>query len=233
MQHKFYSKSQKQQSRIQLLIGLAAFLVVLFLFMLSWLTGYYFLVVLVLPIVLSLIAPFFDTPSLVKSGSLSYHSLLFLSEKPTDNTIKIHGGTLLDYVFVINRKLNGRQRRDFIVQQYLEGLLNLMEENENKWPKGVKIKGTSYIINERTAQRIGFRPVKTDYLQKLLLTLNYFNVLTSYSIANAKLSFPKLGGTRSFEANLEELLERRELIKDLNGKLKGRIEKSQVAALVN
>ena len=40
--------------------------------------------------------------------------------------IKIHGGTLFDYVFVIDQKMNGKQRTNFIIQQYLEGLLNLI-----------------------------------------------------------------------------------------------------------
>jgi hypothetical protein len=33
-----------------------------------------------------------------------YYSPLFITEKPKDGLIKIHGGTLFDYYFVIEKK---------------------------------------------------------------------------------------------------------------------------------
>ncbi len=137
--------------------------------------------------------------------------------------IKIHGGSLFDYVFVIDQKMNGKQRVNFIIQQYLEGLLNLIEENENNKTENIKIRGTSYIINDRTAQRIGFTVIKTDYIQKVILLYNYFNVLLTYSIAKGKLLFPKLSQTKTFEAELHELVARKDFIRNLNEKLKNTI----------
>jgi hypothetical protein len=130
---------------------------------------------------------------------------------------------LFDYVFVIDRNLNAKQRTNFIIQLYLEGLLNLIKENENSKSENIKIRGTSYIINNRTAQRIGFKVVKTNYIQKLILIYNYFNVLITYSIAKGKLSFPKLKETRTFETTLNELVNRKDFIRDLNEKLKSTI----------
>lgn len=167
---------------------------------------------------MSIIAPFFDVPSLKKEGKLNYHSLLFYAEKPKGGVIEIHGGTLFDYVFVFDEKLKGRQRMNFIIQQYLEGLLNLMEENDDK--QTTMIRGTSYILNTRTAERLGFRIVKTDLLQRLILTYNYFNILITNSIAKGKLSFPKLKETKTIETELINLIERKYYIKDLNEKLK-------------
>ena len=137
--------------------------------------------------------------------------------------IKIHGGTLFDYVFVIDQKMNGKQRTNFIIHQYLEGLLNLIEKNENNKSENIKIRGTSYIINDRTAQRIGFKVVKTDNIQKLILLYNYFNVLITYSIAKGKLSFPNLKETKTFETTLKELGKRKDFIRNLNAKLKSTI----------
>lgn len=220
LRHRFYIKSEKEQKQIQFLIGFFALIVILTSLFISWKTGIYLFGVLTFPIILSIIAPFFDTPSLKKSGDLVYYSSLFLAERPKNGMIKIHGGTLFDYVFVIDRQMSIKQRTNFIIQQYLEGLLNLIEKYELSRFGNIKISGTSYIINERTAQRIGFKAIKTDYFQKLILIFNYFNVLITYSISKGKLSFPKLKETRTFETKLNELVKRKDFISNLNEKLK-------------
>lgn len=202
------------------MVALSALIVVLIALLISFITGIYLFVIFTIGIVLSLAAPFFDVPSLKKSGGLVYYSSLFLAERPKNGVIKIHGGSLFDYVFVIDSKMNGKQRTNFILQQYMEGLLNLIETNESNGSEDLKISGTSYIINDRTAQRIGFTVVQTDFLQKLILIYNYFNVSISYSIARGKLSFPKLSETKTFEASIKELAKQKNLIKSLNQKLK-------------
>ena len=84
----------------------------------------------------------------------------------------------------------------------------------------IKVKGTSYILNERTANKIGFKVVKTDFLQKMILMFNYFNILISSSFAKKKLSFPKLSNIKTFESEISELLLRKEFLIGLNTKLK-------------
>ncbi len=219
MKHRFYSKTQKQQNQIKLLIAFGALLIILSFFFISWVTKFYLIGIIVFFLVLSLIAPFFDTPSLKKNKKILYHSLLFISEAPKDGVIKIHGGTLFDYFFVIDKKMSGRQRKNFIIQQYLEGLLDLIQQNEHH-TNNLKIRGTSYMINDRTAGRIGFEVIETDIIQKLILIVNYFNIASSYSIANDKLSFPKIANTKTFEANLHDLLEQKDYIEKLNKKLR-------------
>lgn len=149
-----------------------------------------------------------------------YLSPLFIAEKPNNELIKIHGGTLFDYYYVIDKGMNGKQRTDFIIQQYLDGLLRLLELYGKD--KKMKIQGTTYIINERTAEKIGFKTVETDIWQKMILAYNYFNILISNSIAKNKLSFPKLGKTRTFEADVGQLLKRKDLIEKLNNALKNK-----------
>ena len=100
-------------------------------------------------------------------------------------------------------------------------LLHLMEEYKND--KKMKIRGTSYIINKKTAEKIGFEIVETDILQKIILIYNYCNILISNSIAKKKLSFPKLNKTKTFEANVSQLLKRKEYIESLNKSLKSTI----------
>ncbi|WP_186755295.1 hypothetical protein [Echinicola salinicaeni] len=220
MEHRYYIKSRGQQIQIQFLIGFAAMLLVLIGFLISWATGIYLIGVLVFTIILSIIAPFFDVPSLRESGKLRYHSLLFFSEKPKNGIVQIHGGTLFDYVFVIDRKLHGKERQRLIIQQYLEGLLDLIEEIESQQADDMIIRGTSYIINERTARKMGFKLVETDFLQKLILLYNFFNIMISASIAKGKLTLPKLRDTQTFEASLHELVKRKAYISSLNEQLK-------------
>jgi len=214
MKHNFYLKSKKKQNQIQFLIGLFAFMVIMISICISWITEVYLFVILMISITLSIIAPFFDMPSLRKSGKMIYFSPLFIAEKPQNSIIKIHGGTLFDYCFVIDKKMNGKQRTNFIIQQYLQGLLYFIEKYENE--NELKIRGTSYILNERTAKKMGFEIIETDMLQKIILFYSYFNILISNSIAKNKLSFPNINETKTFQTDLEKLKERKYYIQKLN-----------------
>jgi len=222
MEHNYYLKSNKEQIQIQLKIGVAALLFNLIILLLSIVIGSYVLVLLSSIITLSIIAPFFDVPTLKKNGKLRYYSSLFVAEKEKNGKITIHGGSLFDYVFVIDRKLTGQQRTNFIIQKYLEGFLNLIETCEKN--KNVKIKATTHLLNDRTANKLGFKISKTDFIQKLILRYNYANILLSSSIAKRKISFPKMSSIKTFESELNELTKRKEFIKELNTKLKNTID---------
>jgi len=219
MKHRFFNKTTQEQNRILWKIAGITILVNLFLGTLSILFGLYVLPFLSIAISLSIIAPFFDIPSLKKSGRLIYFSHLFMVERELKGMIIVHGGSLFDYVFVLNKSLKGRQRKTYIIQQYLQGLLNLIESQEKKADPEVKIKGTSYILNDRTAKKLGFKIVKTDFLQKLILTYNYVNLLISNSIAKGKVTFPRLGKVKTFEANISELIKHKPSIIKLNLRL--------------
>ena len=221
MKHRFYNKNKKEQNGILILIAIFSLAIIFLSIIISIYSGIYLIGILTFAITLSLIAPFFDMPSLKKSGRIIYYSPLFIAEKPKNGVIKIHGGTLFDYYFVIDNKMNGKQRTNFIIQQYLDGLLHLIEKYENN--KKIKIKGTSYIINKRTAEKIGFQIVETEILQKIILIYNYFNILISNSIAKNKLSFPNINKIKTFETDMNQLLGRKEYIDKLNETLKSTI----------
>lgn len=227
MQHKFYNKSEKEQFRIQAIIALAALIVVLISLLISWLLNFYLITILIIPVLLSVIAPFFDVPAMKKRGKLRYHSPLFVSQLK-QNEIIIHGGTLFDYVFAIDHKLNGPQRTRYIVQQYLQGLLHLIESCEKENLINLKVRGTSYIINERTAQRMGFKVVQTDGLQQLILIFNYVNISIANSVAKGKPAFPNLKHTRSFEANIADLIQNKEQIGILAQRLQNAVSAVEI-----
>ena len=220
MNHKFYSKSKSEQNQILIKIGMIALFLNLVVLGISLFTNWYFLPVLSVIITLSIIAPFFDIPALKKKGKLIYYSSLFITEKEKNGIIIIHGGSLFDYVFVIDKELTGKQRTNFILQKYLEGLLNLIDDCEKNQNTSVKIKGTTYILNERTARKLGLNIIKTDLSQTLILTFNYANILVSNSIAKGKIAFPKISNIKTFESDIRDLIERKEFIRDLNTKLK-------------
>ncbi len=81
-------------------------------------------------------------------------------------------------------------------------------------------------MNERTVERIGFKVIKADFIQYLILVYNYFNILIAYSIAKNKLAFPRLKNLKTFEANINDLIEQKIFIKNLNNKLKSNIAKN-------
>lgn len=224
MKHRFYNKSKKEQNSFFVILAIVAIIIITFSILISLQTGIYLIAAFTFSLTLSIIAPFFDTPTLKKSGKLTYYSSLFLAENPKNKTVKIHGGTLFDYYFVIDKEMNGKQRTKFIIQQYMQGLLCLIEEYKDV--KEMKIQGTSYILNRRTAEKIGFKIVNPDLLQKAILTYNYPNILISNSIAKKQLSFPNLNRTKTFETDISLLIEREDYIKKLNKSLKSSISQT-------
>lgn len=208
---------------MQLSIASGAAVIVLLTAYLSWITGWYLIGILTFSLVLSVIAPFFDTPALRKSGQLTYHSLLFLTEKPQNGLVKIHGGTLFDYAFVLERRMSSNQRTNLILQQYLQGLLHFLEDCDNKGLNHLTLRGTSYVLRKRTLEKIGFSTVRPDWVQYLILAYNYFNLAIALSMAKNKLAFPNLRNTRTFEADINQLRARKAYIETVNKRLKSRI----------
>lgn len=225
MNHRFYTKSKKEQNRVHVVIGICSVSILCLFVSIAIASGVYSIGVVTFVLILSVIAPFYDVPSLQKSGKMIYYSSLFIAEQPKNGCIKVHGGTLFDYYFVIDRKMNGKQRTNFIIQQYLQGLVALIEKYESD--KQMKIRGTSYIINDRTAEKMGFKIVKTDSIEKVILIYNYFNILISNSFAKNRLSFPKLSRTKTFEADISQLLARKEYIEKMNNMFKNAITQNE------
>ena len=217
--HRFYSKTNREKRVFFAKLLLISTGVIVVLGLLSYFTHFYFIGIIGFSIYLTLLAPFIDVPGLQKTGGLVYYSPLFLGEKPKNNKITIHGGTLFDYLFVLDYNSTGRQRTQFIFQQFLIGLLHLVEELENQNLRIEKITGTSYFLNEKTASRIGFQKIKTNSLQQMILAFNYFNLMFTQSKKKKKVSFPKLSETQSFETTPKMLISKKEDIEILLKKI--------------
>ena len=172
MENRFYTLTKKEKNGFLLKLGglALAINVILAIGLLTIDLTLFPLCIFILVITLSLIAPFYDVPPLVQKGHLTYQSLFLLTEKEKQGVIKIHGGTLFDYYFVLNDEMSGEERTNLILSEYLKGLLNLINNEQ----EDILIRGTSYIINERTAQKVGLKKVNTDLVQTLILVFNYF-----------------------------------------------------------
>jgi uncharacterized integral membrane protein len=219
LQHPFYQKTKKEQRNVQIKVGLLALIIIIIFSVIGFVANLYLLPALLFPIVITIIAPFLDVPVMVEKGKLKYQSLLLLTENGQDGIIKLHGGTLLDYVYVIDSNWNAQQRKQFIIKEFLNGLIKLIDEQKEKKDLDIRIKGTSYILNERTAEKLGFEVVKKDFLQQIILIFNYFNLLVTNSVGKGRLSFPVMKQIITIEANISTLLAKEDKIRALKNKI--------------
>ncbi|MBX2842211.1 MAG: hypothetical protein KTR26_10585 [Flammeovirgaceae bacterium] len=208
---------KKKQIAFQLRLGGVCLFVILFFGMVLFLIDARLLPLLffIIGIVLSVIAPFLDVPSLIKNGDLKYHSLFLLAEKENRGVVKIHGGTLFDYYFALDQKLSGKDRTKLIISEYLKGMMSLAKNSNQE----LVFKGTSYIINERTADKIGLKKVKTNGISKLILMYNYFNLMASIYLSKNTIEFPSLNRINTYQFNAQDIMKKEQFINKLILKL--------------
>ena len=204
MKHRFFQKSESEQKKTLLFLGGLLFLFCVIVVLAAYLTEIYLLGGLI-PIAILITAPFFDLPSGKKSGSFIYYSPFLITEPKKDGLVIFHGGTLFDYYYTLSPDIEGRERIRYVLYGYVLGFLRFISEHEKSDSENVTIRGTSYIINPRTASRFGLRPVRKDFLQILILLLNYIPITLSNSFLKQKLSFPKISNVQTYEGNFEQL----------------------------
>jgi hypothetical protein len=217
--HRFYTKPDKSQLLIIWATGLLAVGLCGALAAVAYLYEVPFIYLLA-PLPLIMAAPFVDAPLGKRQGKLVYYSPLLITEKEHKDEILIHGGTLFDYVYTLDRRMSGRERTEVILHSYIEGLLKLVEAQEELSATEMVVRGTSYIINERTAQRIGLHVVKTDLNQVLILLINYLPLTIAYSYARAKLSLPSLSKVKTYEASINDLISHKPVLIALEKKMR-------------
>lgn len=219
MKHKFYQKSDSEQIKGLWIFGTLLFLICSLVLAIAFLSGLYILGFLI-PVTILIAAPFLDLPMGRRNGKFIYYSPLFITEQERDGKIIIHGGTLFDYLYTISPDLNGRERTKFVIYGYLLGLINLISKYENQDEEDLQIRGTSYIINEQTAIRFGLQPVQTDFLQYLILLVNYIPITISNSFIKRKLHFPKISEIKTYEGNISDVAKHKEKLILLKNQLK-------------
>lgn len=166
-------------------------------------------------IIFSTFICFIDIPLGQRNGVFTYHSSLLFTSKEQDGIIEIHGGTLFDYFFTLNTAQSKRERKKIIICTYLDGLLNLIDYCEAGGKQDLRLKATSYVLNERTAARVGFTKSKQDYFQALTVTLNILPILGAYFYTNSGSGFPNIFRVQTFEASVQDVINRKENIRRL------------------
>ncbi|KPH94603.1 hypothetical protein AMS58_11430 [Pseudoalteromonas porphyrae] len=221
MEHTFYLLTRQQQHAFQL--KLAGLFIVgnLVLAGLFFMLSVLFLSIFAVSISLSVFAPFIDIPSGIKAGSLKYYSPLLIGEKVKNARLVLHGGSLFDYYFVLNSKDSAQQRTKQVFSGYIEGLLTLISEYENHQPTHITLKASSYIINPRTANKLGLRQVETDPLQRLILYFNFINLSCAMSLIKGKFTLVNMKKVYTFEGDLDVLITKKQYLVKLQQRIKG------------
>jgi len=215
MENTFFQLSSKQQGLFQL--KLAALFIVFNIFVggILFFLGIPFLIFFVVAFSISVFAPFVDVPGGVKAGNLMYYSPLLIGEKIRNHCLVLHSGSLFDYYFVLNKEHSAIERKKQVFSAYVDGLLNLIEQFENKQSTNISIKATSYILNPRTANKIGLKQVETDIIQRFILYFNIINLTCALSFLNKKFTWANMQNIYTYQGELDSLIAHKGKLKAL------------------
>ena len=178
--------------------------------------GYYQPLFYLLFVIYVPVAQFAFTPFFRLLGVYRYYSPMLLGYMANDNQIDLHTGGSFDYLFVMRKYKTGIELRNRLLLYYLEGLISLIRQIENKSiPDTVIILGTSYFFNDRTLSKLGFDITKSSLFYRLNLFVNFIDLIWIYSISQSKFSIPPLWKAKKATISGIKLLESKKQIEDL------------------
>ena len=216
--HPYFQQPRVWQSRREWqVIGLLV-LAILVLAALAIGTGLYALGFLVF-IPLQIAAPFLDTPAGIRKGTLRYAAPLCIIQPIKEKGYILHGGTLFDYWYVLRPYPSFRFRKKRLLYDMVSGLRQEAERAQSEGRLDQFVRGTSYFINPRTAQRFGLQPVSRDLGQTLILWFNAFQITAAYSLIVGRLAWPPLHRVQTYEGSWRTIRENRKLLKALEDRL--------------
>ena len=140
---------------------------------------------------------------------------MLLMEKVKKNTIQLHGGTLLEYLFFFKKDWNAGQRKHFVLREFAKGILVLMNQEELSEKK---ITGTSYILKKATLQKLGFDVLRPKGTLFVILIFNFFPLTIANSLVYKKLRFPNFSRINSFQIKIADLEKNRARFEALAGR---------------
>lgn len=178
---------------------------------------YALLFVLYVPVLQFTSFPFFKL-----IGVYTYYSPMLLGYMANKVQIDLHSGGSFDYLMVMRKSRSGAMIRRSLMVFHVGGLLQIIEQIEQgKLPASVKIIGTSYFFNERTAKKIGFELKEPSFFYRLNLFVNFIDLFWMYSLSQGKLSIPKVWRAKKVFLLGHKLVENKEFLLGMHQKLAG------------
>ncbi|OAQ38509.1 hypothetical protein A5893_13875 [Pedobacter psychrophilus] len=177
---------------------------------------FYLLLLIYVPV-----AQFAFTPFFKLTGVYNYYSPMLLGYMANHLQIDLHSGTSFDYLFVMRKYKPGFEIRNRLLMYYLEGLINLIQQIENKnIPEDVKIVGTSYFFKEKTLTKMGFEITKSSLFYRINLLVNFIDLIWMNSVSQGKLSIPAIWNAKTISITGIKLIENKKEVEEFYEMLK-------------
>ena len=169
------------------------------------------------------IGQFTSTPFFKLVGIYTYYSPLLLGYMANSIKIDLHSGGSFDYLFVMRKYKSGIEMRNRLLIFHLEGLICIIRLIENKSiPDTVSIVRTSYFFNDRTLYTMGFKIEKPSFIYRINLFVNFIDLFWMYSLAQGRLSIPKIWNAKKAKISGVKLIESKKLIEEIYEKMKSK-----------
>lgn len=174
-----------------------------------------FLIFIMVPVIQFLITPLFTLLNFY-----TYYSPMVVSFGNNKREIDLHNGSSFNYLMEMSKIKPGTKWKNRMLHYYLDALLKIILQIESgDLSSTTVIRGSSYFLSQRSAEKLGFEVTKTSILEKLNIALNYIDLIWMYSLSNGKLTFPNLTTILTVSTTGSELLLRKQKIMELVGRL--------------
>lgn len=183
---------------------------------------------LILPLIM-----FLSTPFMRVAGIYKYYSPLFLTFGETGKRFEIHSGPSIDYFLDLQGIKPGQEMQRTVLAFYMQGILSIaakIEQGEVP-PEEVEVVGTSYFFSDRSAERMGFEVGAAGWLHRINLMANIVELTFLHSLSAGKLEIPNLLKVKRASMTGKRLLEHRDYIERLYGRMATERNREQVVSV--
>ncbi len=161
-------------------------------------------------------AQLLDIPFGHLRGTIIHYSPMLLAQRH-QGKYHIHTTTLFDQLFCLPDKQPHLSNQTQTLIWIIDGFIAFIQALKKEKP--CLIVGSTYFLSERRAQKLGFTITSADPLTRIILVLNYLNLILTMSITKERLSFPSLNKVIGFEISSVDLIAREAFFVDWQRKL--------------
>lgn len=222
MTHRFFNLSRSTQWRLAILVALLGAVLILSSIFLSMYTQQLWLLLLLIPLYF-VFAQLLDIPFGHLRGTIIHYSPMLLAQHHQGN-YHIHTTTLFDQLFCLPDKQPHLSNQTQTLIWMIDGFIAFIQTLKEEPP--CLIKGSTYFLSERRAQKSGFTITPADPFTRIILILNYLNLILTMSITKGRLSFPRLDKIIGFEITSADLIAKEDFFLEWQRKLAERTQAS-------